>query len=246
MSEYHWTSASLSDVGLVRAVNEDSCKELPEAGVWLVADGMGGHRDGDFASSAVAEAVAEVKPEKHLAELVDQICEKLQKVNRYLLDEGRQQNLGIIGSTVAVLVLHGRHSACIWAGDSRIYRIRGGVLRRLTRDHRWVEEYVSRGLMTRQAADVHPLANELTKAIGADDSLELSIEMRDLLPGDQFLICSDGLYGEISDQSIQDILGGESPAVICRKLVSAAKHNGARDNVTVVVVRTDPGDEAAP
>ena len=211
--------------------------ELPEAGVWLVADGMGGHRDGDFASSAVAEAVAEIRPEKRLADLVGRIREQLLKANQFLLKEGREQHLGIIGSTVAVLVLHGRHSTCIWAGDSRIYRIRGGVLKRLTRDHRWVEEYVSRGLMTRQAAAVHPLANELTRAIGADDALELSIEMRDLLPGDLFLICSDGLYGEVSEDSIEDILGGESPADMCRKLVAAAKQNGARDNVTVVVVR---------
>ena len=246
MSKNGWTSACLSDVGLVRAVNEDTCIGLSDAGVWLVADGMGGHSGGDFASSAVGKAVAEVRPEKRLADLVNRICERLQDVNRFLLDEGRQQNLGIIGSTVAVLALHGRHSACIWAGDSRIYRKRSGVLRRLTRDHRWVEEYVSRGLMTRQVADVHPLANELTKAIGADDPLELSVEIRDVLPGDRFLICSDGLYGEVSEEAIQDILDGESPADMCRKLVSAAKHHGARDNVTVVVVCIGPDDEAAP
>ena len=244
MSEYQWSSSCLSDVGLVRAVNEDACKELSEEGVWLVADGMGGHEAGDFASAAVVEAIAEIKPAKRLAELVNQVCDRLRAANRYLNAEGGRKGLGVIGTTVAALILHGRHSVCIWAGDSRVYRLRAGRLRQLTRDHRWVEEYVSRGLMTRQMADAHPLANEITRAVGAEESLELSVEMRDLLPGDRFLICSDGLYGEVDEQEIQRILSGDSRADACRELIAMAKKNGAHDNVTVVVVHADATENA--
>ncbi len=236
-SAYQWTSACLSDVGLVRAVNEDACQELSEAGVWVVADGMGGHEAGDFASKTVVEAVAQIRPARRLAELVKQVCDRLKAANRALQVAGNQKGLGVIGTTVAVLILHGRHSVCVWVGDSRVYRLRNGHLRQLTRDHRWVEEYVSRGLMTREMADAHPLANELTRAIGAEETLEVSVEMRDLLPGDRFLICSDGLYGEVVEADIHRIVAENGLAGACRGLIAMAKQNGAHDNVTVVVVQ---------
>lgn len=239
MSSGQWISASLSDVGLVRAVNEDACLEMPEYFVWLVADGMGGHQAGDLASSAVVDSVKRIEQVERLTELIEQVRGRIRAANDFLMQEGMRRGAGVIGCTVAALILHGRHSACIWAGDSRIYRLRDGKLKQLTRDHRWVEELVSRGLMTREMADRHPLANEITRAVGADKVLELSVELRDLLPEDKFLICSDGLYSEVPDPEIAQILSEKNMGDACRGLVAAAKRNGARDNVTVVVVQNN-------
>ena len=234
-----WHSASLSDTGLVREINEDACHEMPAEQIWLVADGMGGHHAGEVASQAVVDSVDRIEPVERLSEKIAQVCARIQDANALLVQEGRRRGDGVIGSTVAVLILNDRQAACIWAGDSRIYRLRNGRLRQLTRDHRWVEEFVSRGLMSRQAADNHPLSNEITRAVGADSKLELSVELRTLLPGDKFLICSDGLYGEVAEAEIADILSTKSMGDACRSLVAAAKRNGAHDNVTVVVVQED-------
>lgn len=232
-----WISASLSDVGLVRSHNEDACGEFPEHRVWLVADGMGGHQAGDLASRTIVDNVSLIAPVEHLADRVRQVCAKILTANLTLLAEGQRQGDSVIGSTVAVLLLDGRHAVCIWAGDSRIYRLRDGRLRQLTRDHRWVEELVNRGMIRREDAEQHPASNEITRAVGADEALMLAVEMRALLPGDRYLVCSDGLYGELPDREIAEILADAQPADACRALVAAAKRNGARDNVTVVVVQ---------
>ena len=234
---FQWTSASLSDVGIVREVNEDACTELQDIGVWLVADGMGGHEGGALASRIVVDAVADIKPAERLSTLVGQLSSRLQHANRLLREESGRRGGNLIGTTVAALVLHGRHSVSIWAGDSRIYRLRGGMLRQLTRDHRWVEEYVALGLMTREMADRNPRSHEITRAVGAEDSLELAIEVRELAAADRFLLCSDGLYGEISDHDILRLLEQEDLNQVCHAMVEQAKKNGAHDNVTVIAVQ---------
>ena len=113
-----WRSASISDVGLARAVNEDACLELVDRGVWLVADGMGGHAAGDFASAAVVKGLFELKPARYLADMINDISDRIRETNRYLFEESARRGLGVIGATVAVLILFGRHTVCIWAGDS--------------------------------------------------------------------------------------------------------------------------------
>ena len=234
-----WRSASLSDIGLLRSHNEDACIELPEQQVWLVADGMGGHEAGDLASRTVVEQVASLQPVERLSDRIEALTARIQAANTALAAEGRKRGASVIGSTVAGLLLDGRHAVCVWAGDSRVYRLRDGRLRQLTRDHRWVNELVERGVITRNDAEHHPLANEITRAVGADEALTLSVEMRDLLPGDSYLICSDGLHGEVEEDEITDILVNQHLGDACRALVAAAKRNGARDNVTVIVVQ-DP------
>ena len=233
---FQWKSASLSDVGIVRKINEDACVELPDIGVWVVADGMGGHERGDLASRTVVDAVSDIKPAEHLSELVNQLRDRLQHANHLLCEEGKRRGGSLIGSTVAALILHGRHSVCIWAGDSRVYRFRHGELRQLTQDHRWVEEYVERGLMTREMADQHPLAHEITRAVGADDELRLSMEVRELAGADKFLLCSDGLYGELSTLDLSRLLETDDLGQACHAMVGLAKENGAGDNVTVIVI----------
>lgn len=235
----HWVSASLSNVGLVRSHNEDACIELPEQQVWLVADGMGGHEAGDLASEVVVEQVSGLQPVERMADRIRQLCAKILAANAALVAEGRRRGHGVIGSTVVGLLLQGRHAVCVWAGDSRVYRLRDGHLRQLTRDHRWVEELVDRGVISRNQMEHHPLSNEITRAVGVDDALTLAVEMRELLPGDSYLLCSDGLHGEVDDAEIERILGQARLGDACRALVAAAKRNGAHDNVTVIVVQ-DP------
>jgi serine/threonine protein phosphatase PrpC len=231
-----WSSASISDVGNVRAHNEDACVEVPNAGVWLVADGMGGHEAGDYASRKIADSVAEITPSRHLGLLVAALRRRLRRVNRELRAEGDRRGGGIVGSTVAALVLHGRHAVCVWAGDSRVYRLRDGELLRLTIDHRWVEELVASGLMTREQADHHPQSNEITRALGAEETIDLDFNMREAHPRDIYLLCSDGLYGEVAENEISRCLSEFAPAEACARLLERAKSNGARDNVTAVVV----------
>jgi serine/threonine protein phosphatase PrpC len=234
---YQWVSTSRSDIGAVRKVNEDALIEMPDIGIWLVADGMGGHQKGDFASQTVVDVVSDIRPSEQLSNLIGQLCYRLRLANRLLREESVRRACDVIGTTVAALVLSGRHAVCIWVGDSRIYRLRGGRLQQLTRDHSWVEEYVSMGLMTRDMADHHPLSHEITRAIGAEDDLELSIAVRELATADRFLLCSDGLHGEISDQEITRLLGGEELDQTCQDMVDRVKKKGAHDNVTLIIVQ---------
>ncbi|MGD8589726.1 MAG: protein phosphatase 2C domain-containing protein, partial [Chromatiales bacterium] len=217
--------------------NEDALIEMPEIGIWLVADGMGGHQKGDFASQTVVDVVSDIQPSKQMSRLIAQLCDRLRLANRLLREESTRRACNVIGTTVAALVLSGRHAVCVWVGDSRVYRLRGGRLQQLTRDHSWVEEYVSMGLMTRDMADHHPLSHEITRAIGAEDDLELSIAVRELAATDRFLLCSDGLHGEISDQEIAQLLGGQELDQTCREMVNQVKKRGAHDNVSLIVVQ---------
>lgn len=140
---FRWQSASCSHVGRVRRINEDAMLDQPERGLWAVADGMGGHTLGDVASRMVVDALA------HLPQTsTDAIRACLAEVNRRLMTEAAMRDVQVIGSTAVVLLASGSHCSCLWAGDSRIYRYRDGVLQQLTRDHSHVEELVARGLLS--------------------------------------------------------------------------------------------------
>lgn len=233
----HWSSASLSHVGMVRKLNEDACLELASRGIWAVADGMGGHAAGDFASRSVVEALATLPELTSLGEAVGAVQESLQAVNGRLAEEARKRREKVIGSTAVVLLAYGAHGVIIWAGDSRVYRYRQGALEQLTRDHSQVEELVAQGLITRQQARRYPGSNVITRAVGVMDPLELDAEMLDVQEGDSFLLCSDGLYNEVSDSEIREALSVGDCQYACKLLVERALSRGARDNVTVVVVR---------
>jgi protein phosphatase len=239
----HWDSASRTDVGSVRKLNEDAVLERVERGIWAVADGMGGHAAGDFASAAVVDALAAISGTPGLGSLVSQARERLEEVNRSLGTEARQRGQEMIGTTVVVLMLHGHHGVTLWAGDSRAYRYREGELTRLTRDHSQVEEFVSQGLLTRQQAEKHPASNIITRAIGVADQLELDSRMFELAPGDSFLLCSDGLYRELGDDEISACLAMDDCHQACDALIDRALAGGARDNVSVVVVRVLDADQ---
>ena len=141
-SDIHWCSASRSNVGTVRKLNEDAVLDLPDVGLWMVADGMGGHAAGDFASGAIVSALAGIPSPASLGALIDEVRRRLQSVNRQLNEEARDRREQVIGSTVVVLLVFGGHAVVVWAGDSRAYLFRRGELTRLTRDHSQVEDLV--------------------------------------------------------------------------------------------------------
>ncbi len=236
-TDLHWSSASRTDVGKVRKLNEDSLLDLPELGLWMVADGMGGHAAGDFASGAIVSALASIPPPVSLGALLGEVRERLQTVNRELHEEARTRRERVIGSTVVVLLVYGGHGVVVWAGDSRAYLYRRGELIRLTRDHSQVEELIRMGLITPDQVEGHPAANVITRAIGVADFLELDSEMFALVEDDIFLLCSDGLYRELDDDAIKACLALGACQPSCDALIDGVLAQRARDNVSVIVVR---------
>lgn len=229
---FHDTIAT--DVGAVRSVNEDSCIALPQAGLWAVADGMGGHEGGQHASSSIVATLGQTAVRADLDEAVGLVADSIHAVNHSLYGESRDRGV-TMGSTLVVLLARGREFAILWAGDSRAYVFRDGQLIALTRDHTQVQEMVDRGLLLPDQIESHPMKHVLSRAVGVQETLELD-GIRDVaLPGDLFLLCSDGLHGVLSEPEIAALLaqlGNRSADA----LIAACLDRGAPDNVTVAIV----------
>jgi len=233
-----WSSAGDTHTGTVRPVNEDAFIERPEIGLWGVADGMGGHKAGDVASQAIVDALQRFDDERPLAGRLDQIDDAMEAVNTHLLGL-RDPNLsnGIVGSTVAILVIGERRLAgAMWAGDSRVYRLRGDELEQLSTDHSRVQEYVDQGLITPEQAATHPESHVITRALGSDDHQVLEADLYEVRPGDRFLLCTDGLTRHLSDADLARFLGHNSPNATCNAMLTLALERGGSDNTTAVVV----------
>jgi serine/threonine protein phosphatase PrpC len=230
-------SAARTHVGTVRRRNEDAVLERAEIGLWAVADGAGGHERGDYASSRIITALRHLDPAHSRLSLVEEVKESLAEVNREV--RAKAATIGphaLIGSTVAVLLIWDNQYCCLWAGDSRLYRMRAGHLRQLTRDQSHVQDLVDRGEILPEAAAAHPMANIVTNLIGAFDRLVLEERWDRLDTGDVLLLCSDGLSSALKDTEIADILTGCPVAATADRLIERALDQGARDNVSAVVV----------
>jgi len=238
MTRTELQSVARSHVGLVRELNEDACLARPDLGIWAVADGMGGHACGDYASGLIVGELGRVRRPASARELLQAVDETLARCNRTLIE--RADGGDVNGSTIVALLVFEHNFAVIWAGDSRVYRLRDGRLEQLTRDHSLVQELVERGELAPEEARDHPLANRITRAIGADPELHLDVIDGRLEPGDQFLLCSDGLTGAVEDGAIQDLLGEAGQEVAVHGLLAAALAAGGNDNVSAVVVRNVP------
>src|SRR5579871_5561197 len=246
---FSWRGASATSRGNVRMHNEDALIERPQIGLWAVADGMGGHNCGDVASRMVIEALTRVRPAHTPSEFLDEVEDCLRGVNDQLYRSGVEGGQGISGSTVAVLLAFGDYALGVWAGDSRIYRLREDELACITHDHSEVQALVDEGVITPTAALQHEAQNVITRAVGVAPDLFLDLELRKLGPGDRYLLCTDGLYRELTPGQLAASMSSEDPAEACTALMSAALSGMCADNVSVIVVdfyRAAPADMLAP
>ncbi len=232
-----WRSSCITDVGRVRSNNEDAFLEKPELGLWLVADGMGGHAAGDVASQIVVGSLDDVLQVSSLSELSFVVKSKLGYANRRILREAQERPGNVVmGATVIALIARDDACCCLWAGDSRAYLLRARELSQLTRDHSVVESLIGSGQLRREDASNHPQAEVITRAVGAEDELNLDEQCYNLEEGDIILLCSDGLNKEMPDQEIAQVLSENDYKSAAAILIETSLERGARDNVTVAVV----------
>ena len=237
---FTWSSCGLSDTGKVRKHNEDSMLVRAEAGLWVVADGMGGHSAGDVASQMIVNSLKDVQVGGRLNKYINDIEDRLLAVNKRLLAKAQQtDHKTTIGSTVVAMLAYDKYCVYMWAGDSRLYRLRNSQIRQMSTDHSQVELYVEKGLISREEALVHPHGNMITRAVGASDELYLDMDIQELAHKDRYLLCSDGLTKHVTDLEIQDILNDGTIQESCKELVNLTLERGAVDNVTVILVDID-------
>jgi serine/threonine protein phosphatase PrpC len=233
-----------SHVGCVRKLNEDRVLSHVEMGLWAVADGMGGHQAGDLASTMLVDALAEIDTLGSGYAFLDNVQDTVQRVNRTLVAHARLSAPGtVIGSTLVALLAYEGHFACLWAGDSRAYLLRSGRFEQITRDHSMVQELIDSGALNRMEARSYGRSNVITRAVGVDDRLALDIHTGPIEEGDLFLLCSDGLTTMVEDGEIAAILLHEPLAAAADRLISLTLDRGAKDNVSIVLVRAQTGQD---
>ncbi|HEX4112742.1 MAG TPA: protein phosphatase 2C domain-containing protein [Stellaceae bacterium] len=235
-SSSRFASVALTDVGKVRKLNEDAFLDDPAAGLWLVADGVGGHARGDYASQLTVATLAKIGPQESAAALLAAVKDGLSLVNENLLAFAANEHVDIVATTVVALLCFGQHYAVLWAGDSRLYLLRGGQLYTVTRDHTAVQEMVDEGIITAEQALHHPRRNVITRAVGITGTLVLDMAKDRIEPGDLFLLCTDGLTKVMEDEEIARALVERGGAGAPAYFIAKAIERGAPDNVTVVTV----------
>jgi protein phosphatase len=234
--------------GKVREVNEDGLFSDPERGVWLVADGMGGHQAGRLASSLIVSEVSTIGRAVSAPDLLARFQDRIYRANSELIRLAAQSQAGtIIGSTVAALLIYGQYYACTWSGDSRVYLLRGPNFKQLSRDHTELQELMDSGILSAEEAGQWPRRNVITRAIGIFEEPELDLVQGELMLADTFVLCSDGLTGHVRDTEILATVEQLPPQTACDKLIQMTLDRGASDNVTVMVVRcVDKGSSNPP
>ena len=234
---FSWISYGKTDVGKARKLNEDSMLVRPDVGMWAVADGMGGHEAGDVASQMVVSTLNEIQLGSSLEKYINDIEDALVNVNKKLIEIAhRGEKPTTCGSTVVVMLAYEKYCAFLWAGDSRLYRIRDNKIIQLTTDHSQVQLYVEQGLISKEEAESHPHANMITRAVGATEDFVLAVDMQEMAKGDRYLLCSDGLTKHIPDLDFEKMLAKGDVEKKCSELIDLTLARGAKDNVTAVLV----------
>ncbi len=233
-SGFSWRSSAATSTGNVRGHNEDAVLDLPEAGLWVVADGMGGHNAGDVASNMIVQALTALTRKAAPSAQLDEVEDRLREVNSRLYASSLDNQAGMSGSTIVALLALERHCLSLWAGDSRVYRSRNGSLEQITRDHSEAQEMRDGGMGDSPEAMT---SNVITRAVGGSEELFLDIELRELRNHDRYLLCSDGLYRELSDADMAHHLTGNDPEGAAKALMKQALSGTCSDNVSVIVVQ---------
>ena len=232
-----WQASGLSDIGRVQKVNEDAFYLSADQGLWAVADGMGGFARGDYASGVVVDGLAHFTRLGSLADNIRDLEMRLKTAHNLCRTSFPGER---VGSTVAAIFAYGNHCMVLWAGDSRVYRLRGDHIKQITVDHTVAQYKYAQGELSAQQAISHPLSHILTRAIGVHQVLYLDLEYVTVEPGDRFLLCSDGLYNEVPRADIQALLGTGQPKEAVQALVENAVANGGKDNITAIVLDAVP------
>ncbi|HYX80801.1 MAG TPA: Stp1/IreP family PP2C-type Ser/Thr phosphatase [Gemmatimonadales bacterium] len=251
----HITSAGRTDVGVIRSGNEDSFRMIPDRGIFVVADGMGGHAAGEVASEMAVRIVAD---EIHsLRGLTDQqVADRMRTAIRAANGAIFQRTLTEhdkrgMGTTVTALTLYGTRFLIGQVGDSRAYLLRDGRLNQLTKDHSYVQEQVDAGYLTPEQARTHPYSNVITRCVGANSEVTPDIYGGAVKARDVFLLASDGLTGMLEDYQLAELLSPDRmPQDEVDALIAEANRHGGLDNITAIIVRVDsvepPPDENVP
>ncbi|MCX7048694.1 MAG: Stp1/IreP family PP2C-type Ser/Thr phosphatase [Candidatus Sumerlaeota bacterium] len=247
-------SYGATDVGLKRGHNEDFFLANDELGLYLVADGMGGHAAGEVAShtaiNTIGDFVSGAKRDKdftwpfgvdhNMTEDENLLVSAIKIANREIcvLAEEKIEYHGM-GTTIACLKVDGDQLIVAHVGDSRVYRVHSAALEQLTVDHSWVNEQVARNLITEEEARTHRWRNVITRALGNKDTIEVDVSRLDIVPGNTFLMCSDGLSGMLNNEDIRRILSqapNTSLETIAQELITRANEAGGQDNITVLLL----------
>ena len=228
-----WNSVGRSDVGRVRNTNEDAFYHSTEQDIWAVADGMGGLARGDYASAVVAEAFVHFGKSSNIAASIRDLETRLRGAHTNCRSSFAGER---VGSTVAAMLSCGQYSFFLWAGDSRVYRLRGDQLKQMTKDHTVAQGKFERGELTANKVATHPGAHILTRAVGVHQTLHLDLDYDTVQPGDRFLLCSDGLYNDLSRDEIHLLLAREPAQQALDTLIDAALEKSGSDNITAIIV----------
>jgi serine/threonine protein phosphatase PrpC len=229
-------AASATHPGNVRPRNEDSYLIRTDAGLWAVADGMGGHEAGDVASQLVVSALDTITTVNSAMELLEATQSRVLLANHQIFEISHQRGGAVIGSTVVVLLISEDKFACVWAGDSRLYLARRDTIKQVSRDHTEVEELLASGALSAEEVKNWP-NNIITRAVGVQDDPELEIVTGEFEDCDVFVLCSDGLTRHVEDKEILECVSSQDAQTSCAALVRLAIERGGLDNVTVIVVR---------
>ena len=251
------TWAVRSDPGLKRTSNEDSYSTRPDVGLFVVADGMGGHVAGEVASRVAVEAIEAFIQETAGADKnrtwpfpfdptvsleANRLRAAFRLANRKIASAiADSQDLRGMATTASAVLMGQRSASVAHVGDSRVYVLRAGTLEQITNDHSWVEEQVRAGTLSPTAARQHPWRNVVTRALSGGDDPEVDVTEVTPRPGERYLLCSDGLFGVVPDSRIAELLGQENAPLdaICRSLVAAANAAGGPDNITALILQID-------
>ena len=235
-------AALRTDIGRVRSQNEDAAWADDARGLYAVADGMGGHLAGEVASRMAIEAVQRMARAHGRADTLA-LREMMRRANDGIARHAQQHpECAGMGTTLSVLWRGGRYMYIAHVGDSRIYRLRGGALEQITQDHSLVEELVRARIITREQARTHPRRNIITRALGTQGDNAPDLLAADAQPGDLWLLCTDGLSGMLTDETIEAEMRRNVPLdAMADSLLSQALEAGGRDNVTLILCREGEG-----
>lgn len=233
---------SRTDVGLVRRENQDAV--ILGAGLMGIADGMGGHKGGETASAGARDGLIRAlegkKPSREALE------EAVKQVNRELWEKQEaDENLAGMGTTLSVMWPAGEQMLIAHVGDSRIYLMREGKLRQVTKDHSMVADMVRRGLLTEEQASTHPMRNYITRAVGTEPTIQADILTVDRQAGDRWLVCSDGLHGLLSREDLERLMAEPGLEEAADEMLRLALDRGGRDNISLVLASEEDEGEAA-